>query len=69
MVQVPKAMADEMNRELRIKLVRIVSTLTLVAMKFEKISEPETAYAISSNYDYDYEHEHEHRLWLSTDRK
>jgi len=38
-----KAMADEMNQELRIKLVRFVSMLTPVAMKFENISEPETA--------------------------
>ena len=60
-----KGMAVEMNHELKIKLVRIVSMLTRMAMKFENISEPESAYALSS--DYDYEYEHEHRLWLSTE--
>jgi hypothetical protein len=46
-------MAVEMNQELKIKLVRVVSMLTPVVMKFENISEPETAYAISSDYEHD----------------
>ncbi|HAC92973.1 MAG TPA: four helix bundle protein [Planctomycetaceae bacterium] len=49
-----QGMGVEINQELKIKLVRIVSMLTRMAMKFENISETEATYAISS------EHEHEH---------
>jgi hypothetical protein len=56
-------MAVEMNPELTIKRVRMVSKLTLMAMKYENTTEPESAYALSSDY------KQEHRLWLSTEQK
>jgi hypothetical protein len=56
-------MAVEMNQELKIKRVPIVSKLTQLAMKYENTTEPKSAYALSSDY------EHEHRLWLSTEQK
>jgi hypothetical protein len=40
-----------MNKELKVKLVQTVSLLTPVAMKFENVSQPETEYAISSDYE------------------
>jgi four helix bundle protein len=55
-----QGMGVEINQELKIKLVRIVSMLTRMAMKFENISEPETTYAISSEQEYENEHEQEH---------
>jgi four helix bundle protein len=69
-----KGITVEMDQELKLKLSRIVSMLTRMAMKFENTSEPESVYTLSSDYDYDYdydyehehEHEHEHRLRLST---
>jgi hypothetical protein len=46
----------EMNQELKVKRVRIVSKLTRLAMNYENTTEPESAYALSSEYEYEYEH-------------
>jgi four helix bundle protein len=63
----------ERNLELKVKLGRIVSMLTRMAMKFENVSEPEMTYSLSFEHEHEhakeqkYEREYEHRLRLSTE--
>jgi ABC-type Zn2+ transport system substrate-binding protein/surface adhesin len=61
-------MDAEVDHELKIKLSRIVSMLTRMALKFGNISEPELRYSLSpeseseseSESEHEHEHEHEH---------
>ena len=49
------------SREMKLMLQRIVSMLTRMAMKFERVGEPLAEYAVSFDYEHrDAEHEQEH---------
>ena len=50
------------SRELKVKLKRIVSILTRMAMKFDGVREPSVVYAVAIDYEHEHrdaEHEHD----------
>jgi len=62
-----QGMDSKIDLELKIKLARIVSMLTRMALKFGNISEPELRYSLLSEHEHEHEHEtrntkHETRL-------
>ena len=53
---------DVTSRDMKLKLKRIVSMLTRMAMKFDGVGEPSVDYALAIDYEHEHrdaEHEHE----------